>query len=511
MVKNMNFNIKKTDGLSLLETLLSLTILLSIITGIFYWLIEGQKNQFAVQYGKELSSIVEGVDKRLSIDGLDIIHFKNGTVWTTSTIQELLTKELISRTANCGKGSGWVPQLETEKNAKLIDCGLWDKIPYNFKPQAAIGTDADGFVNSFRMMLKLDNDKSFKEVFPYLNKMLMSARYNKKGGITGSSNFYFADVSAPDSKITSTKCYTLGSACVIIAEYYRSGGAEFLRVDGKNSMVGSAVTFKETRTSPVKKCLKWVKLDVADAKWESRAIDCGVGIHKETGYPITVDVAVDYSTQKEILLDKLCIVYKYDGAQIIDSGEKAPCGIVKIDGTNTIYQLSNGIISNSGTIRNIYATDIVSEQVNTNFLNVKKDLDVAGLATMTDVNVKNTLEVGGKAHMSKDLTVESRITTNEYFETTKAVVSNGSCGKTGLIGTDSAGKLYSCQAGKWKTNTASGIGGAYWKGTFSGACLNVNPYTGNCTCEPGSSPFLSGQAFQYTFWDVAIYICLINK
>jgi hypothetical protein len=506
----MDFNMRKNKGLSLFETLMTLSILLVIVTGIFYWMMEAQRNQFAVQYGKELSSIVEGFDKRLSIDGLDVSNFKNGTTWNNSNIQDLLTKELISRTANCGKGSGWVPQLATEKDAKLIDCGLWARIPYSFKPEAVIGTDSEGFVNSFRMMLKLDNDASFKELFPYLNKMLMSARHNNKEGTTGSNNFYFADAAAPDTKITSTKCYTLGSACVIIAEYYRSGGAEFLRIDGKNSMVGSAVTFKDTRTSANKQCVKWVKVDDA-AKWESRVVDCGVGIHKETGYPVTVDVAVDYTTQKEILLDKLCIVYKYNGAQIVDSGEKAPCGMVKLDGTNTIYQLTNGITADNGTIRNIYATDVVSEQINTNFLNVKKDLDVAGLTTTTDIKVKNSLDVGGKSHMVGDLTVDSRITTNEFFDSTKKVVSNGSCAKIGLIGTDSTGKIFSCQGYQWKPSGSPTVGGAYWLNTFGGGCRVANPYTGNCSCEAGSFGFLSGQAFQYTQWDVSAYICLPYK
>lgn len=520
-------NMRKNKGLSLFETLMTLSILLVIVTGIFYWMMEAQRNQMAVRYGKELTSIVEGFDKRLSIDGLDVAHFKNGTTWNNTNIEDLLTKELISRTANCGKGSGWVPQLATEKNAKLIDCGLWERIPYSFKPEAVMGTDSDGFVNSFRMLLKLDNDKSFKELFPYLNKMLMSARHNSKEGSTGSYNFYFADAAAPDTKITSTKCYTLGSACVIVAEYYRSGGAEYLRIDGKNSMVGSAVTFKDTRTSANKQCIKWVKVNDA-AKWESRVVDCGVGIHKETGYPVTVDVAVDYTTQKEILLDKLCIVYKYNGAQIVDSGEKSPCGIVKIDGTNTVYQLSNGIMAESGIIRNLYATDIVSEQINTNFLNVKKDLDVAGLTTSTDVKVRNslvvdglstlqdakvnnTLDVGGKGHISGDLTVDSRITTNEYFDTTKKVAPNGSCAKIGLIGTDSTGKIYSCQGGQWKPSGSPTVGGAYWLNTFGGGCRVANPYTGNCSCEAGSFGFLSGQAFQYTQWDVSAYICLPYK
>lgn len=502
---------RKNKGLSLFETLMTLSILLVIVTGIFYWMMEAQRNQIAIRYGKELTSIVEGFDKRLSIDGLDVAHFKNGTTWNNSNIQDLLTKELISKTANCGKGSGWVPQLATEKDAKLIDCGLWARIPYSFKPEAVIGTDPDGFVNSFRMMLKLDTDESFKELFPYLNKMLMSARHNNREGTTGSNNFYFADAAAPDTTITSTKCYTLGSSCVIIAEYYRSGGAEFLRIDGKNSMVGSAVTFKETRTAANKQCLKWVKLDVPNSKWESRTIDCGVGIHKETGYPITVDVAVDYTTQKEILLDKLCIVYKYDGSQIIDTGEKAPCGIVKLDGTDTVYQLSNGIVSESGTIRNIYATDIVSEQVNTNFLNVKKDLDVAGLTTTNDIKVKNSLDVAGKSHMAGQLTVDSKIVTNDFFETTKKVNENTGCPKIGLIATDVTGKILSCQAGLWKSNSSRPPGGIFGVGTFNGLCRKANPYTGGCSCEPGSNAHLSGQLFEYSQWDVTIYICMPLK
>ncbi|MGP5371426.1 hypothetical protein ACTXN4_28770, partial [Pseudomonas helleri] len=105
-------------------------------------------------------------------------------------------------------------------------------------------------------------------------------------------------------------------------------------------MLGSAVAFKESKGHDRLRCIKWIK-DTSSGSWTSKNVDCGIGIHTETGASVAVDIAVNSSTNQRVMLDRLCPVYTHSADSLIDSTQKAPCGMLPQDdaGTEVAYQV----------------------------------------------------------------------------------------------------------------------------------------------------------------------------
>ena len=89
---------KKQKGLTLFETLLSLSIVMSLVVSFLCWYLEQQREQQATIFGKDIVSIITAFDKRIHLDGWDIDNFKNGSEWSGSpAILEMLNNEFIAK------------------------------------------------------------------------------------------------------------------------------------------------------------------------------------------------------------------------------------------------------------------------------------------------------------------------------------------------------------------------------------------------------------------------------
>lgn len=60
-------------------------------------------------------------------------------------------------------------------------------------------------------------------------------------------------------------------------------------------------------------------------------------------------------------------------------------------------------------------------------------------------------------------------------------------------------------------NKSGTTAGGYWLRTFAGwSCGGANPLTGSCSCPAGSYGFMTGQAFNFSPWDMTMVICIYN-
>lgn len=135
--------IHREKGLSLFETLLSISVTIILFSNFIYFYLEQQREQKAVVFGKDIVSIVTAFDKRIHVDGWDVGNFKNGVDWNNANaFIEMLNTEFIAKNTSCGTTKSWVPVLENEKNIQLIPCNFWNKIPYEFKVRANINVDS---------------------------------------------------------------------------------------------------------------------------------------------------------------------------------------------------------------------------------------------------------------------------------------------------------------------------------------------------------------------------------
>lgn len=422
---------KKNNGITLIETLLSVTIVMAIVVSALYWYLDNQREQQAIIFGKDLVSIITAFDKRIHVDGWDDTNFKNGKDWTgSSAVIGMLNTEFIAKNASCGQTNNWVPVLDKEKNTKLLPCNFWSRVPYDLSPDAKITSDVEGFVKNFTVVFKSKNDIEFMNNFRFYNKAKITANVKDSLNITGSHQFYFASVSSPSVKITNNECLSLKASCALVAVYDREGGNEYLRVDGTNSVIGAAVTFKESKGDPKLRCVRWEK-DFGTNSWESKTVDCGIGIYDKTKTPVAVEVAVNATTTERVMLDKLCPVFTHNGAdQLINSGSTAPCGMYQQNdsGNMVAYQVIENLSADKGLIKTLYADTIFTDKVNVNYLTVKKDLAVLGNTTMDGtLRVKGFGQFDDNLNVMKDLGVNGNLGVNGTgtFNNNLNVLGNG--------------------------------------------------------------------------------------
>lgn len=451
-------------GLTLIETLLSLSIVIAIVISFLYWYLEQKREQQATIFGKEVVSIISAFDNRVHIDGLDIDNFKNGHEWNgSSAFLNMMNTEFIAKQSSCGQPNNWVPVLEKEKSIKLVPCDFWTKVPYQFIINSKIIPDDDGFIKKFIVSFQSKNEASFLENFRFYNLAKMTANANNSLNITGSHQFYFAAITDPSINISNSKCLSLKADCILVAAYDRNGGNEYLRVDGTNSIIGSAVTFKDTKTTDRLQCIKWEK-NVSGNLWESKSVDCGIGIHKETNSPVAVDIAISSSTHERIMLDRLCPVFKNTPDSLIETIQKTPCGLFPQDdnGIEVAYQVIDTVSAGKGLIKTLYTSTVFSDEVNTNYMNVKKDLAVLGNSVMD-----GTLTVKGTGQFDNNINL------------TKVEIAGKACATDGLLSRDVKGSILTCTSKLWRsaeeTKIQSGRDytmtcGSYWMNAAQKIC-----------------------------------------
>jgi hypothetical protein len=400
----------REKGFSLFETLLSLSVIIILFSTFMYFYLDHQREQQAVVFGKDVVSIVTAFDKRIHVDGWDVSNFKNGTEWSNSnTFIEMLNTEFIAKNTSCGTSKSWVPVLESEKNTQLIPCNFWTKIPYEFNARATINVDSTGYIKKFIVTFQSKNNEDFAKNFRFYNKAKMTANANDSLNVTGGHHFYFATLADTATRVSVTKCLALKTDCVLVAVYDREGGYEYLRVDGENSILNATITFKESKNSSKLQCFKWFKSNAG--VWSNSQVNCGMGIYAKTGHPVSVDVAVANTTQSRVLLDKNCNVYGLTG-HIVEEKSTSPCGILRTDAGDEIYQVVDVVSAKSGYIQTLYNSDIISNKINTQYAEIMKDLTVTGKTFLNDTltvnaiaNINNTLNVSGNINGQSNLNI----------------------------------------------------------------------------------------------------------
>lgn len=322
---------KVKNGFSLFETLMVLTVMISMLTTLVFWYSKYEKSRISKEFGNDIALIINGIDRRIFIDGYNY-DLWNEKEWNGKEdfVENFLKKELIAKLNECGKGDGWVPQIEKESKVRLINCNMWtNKTPFNMNVNAKVFDDGTGFLNEFHTIYYLENNEEFEENFLYLRKILIEAKRTNFSNITGTYNYSFAKVNNPTEELTTLKCLEEKSNCGIKASFNRNGGYEYLRVDGTNSMIDSHVTFKMKKNDERLLCSKW-RQDEVTKNWIFEEVNCGIGVQSKDGSKKGVEAMIDYSTQEMVLLDRQCNVYKKDiDNLLIATGELIPCGFSK--------------------------------------------------------------------------------------------------------------------------------------------------------------------------------------
>lgn len=485
--------IKKTKGFTLIETLAAVTVGAAVTATALSIESDENRKRESIKLITDAYSIVQAVDHRIAIDGYD------STLWTKTDwasedniVVDLIGKELNSSYLTNCPGGTWNPSIITEQKTKLIECRKWESRKKNGeKISASLTSDVSGFLQNFKLRIEYPVLEDLQKSYLDLKYAITNIKSTEQQQLSGVHMATFVSKST-GSEIGSKKCVQDFNDCSIELSWNRSGGNEYVRADGENSMVASHLTFVESKGDSPMKCIRWQNtLRDGSGVWSRElAEDCGIGIYKGTTTPVMVETTVDTGTFKNILLDQECNDYRWDGTKVIDVGTTSPCGMNN-DGTE-IYQVVPNISSETAHIKNIYSDaleledlnvkNLISNYISTQQIDVlnklKTNLIESYSGTKVYVNSDMTLKevliaekdiyIHGDTYIGKNVILTGGIqakqniqsegsiiadlslVSTEQLELRKVNTENSSCSVNGALSRESNGALLSCVSGVWE-------------------------------------------------------------
>lgn len=418
--KKNKLQLKNLTGLTLMETMLVVTISLSVLSLAIYWLGIYQKSKAASVVAYDVVEIVTAIDRRIFIDGYDSSKWGTLKYSNNNDVRKFLNEKLISSEAPCGLANGWKPvtdkftdaaEIAKMEKSSLIQCNLWsEKTPWNALTEVEV-VEFDNKVTGVNLYIKQKNDALFEENFNYLRQAVTEMKEKDSKKIAGLHYYSFVDDVDKNTPISAVKCSKLKSKCLIKASFSsESTGSEELLVNGNNSMINSAITFKPDRDSPSLNCLRW-KFDETGA-YSSSDVKCGIGVYDtaSTEPNKKIDVVINSMTSKAMYLDKVCNQYEYNYSnQTLEITGSTPCGIYEEDGS--VIQAVQKMYTRNLTAQKIKARDLFVSN-----LDVKEALTV-----MQTVTARGDVKVDGKTTINQGLTVDKGARFNENLEVKKTL------------------------------------------------------------------------------------------
>ncbi|MDH5971244.1 tail fiber protein [Vibrio aestuarianus] len=388
----------------------------------------------------EAMSIVKAVDHRIAIDGYDPdlwtkLKWDNEEEIVNSLIKEELTSQYHDK---CSSGK-WKPAKNSENNTKLLECNLWQsRKNHGESMNSEIRTDPTGFIQGFDLLIRFDDEDNFKKYFRDIKYSLNHISVNPSQELSG---IYLNSLVSRSSgvDISSYQCINDPLDCSIKLSLERSGGNEYLRADGGNSMIGENLTFIESKGQSPLKCIRWSNTEEnGNGAWSrNTSEDCGIGVYAKTGDAVVVEVSANRGTFKHILLDKSCKNYEWDGTTVVETGTSSPCGI-RTD-TGEIYQVVSNSISEKIESVDVYAANIFSDSISSNIINALSKLKTDFLESYSGSNID----------VYSEMTIKEILNVDEEINLNKINVEDSYCEKNGSISRLNNGGLLSCVSHVW--------------------------------------------------------------
>ena len=418
--KKNKLQLNNASGLSLMETLLVVTISISVLAIAVYWLGVYQKSKAASIVAYDVVEVVTAIDRRIFIDGYDSAKWGTLKYNNNNEVKKFLSEKLISSQAPCGVTNGWNPvtdkftdaaEIAKMEKSSLVPCNMWsEKSPWNALTEVEV-VEFDNKVTGVNLFIKQKNDAMFEENFTYLRQAVTEMKEKDSKKIAGLHYYSFVDDVDRNTPISAVKCSKLKSKCLIKASFSsESTGSEELLVNGSNSMINSAITFKPDRDSPSLNCLRW-KFDES-GNYTSSDVKCGIGVYDTASTETNkkVDVVINSMTSKSMYLDKTCNQYEYNyGNQTLEITGSSPCGIYEADGS--VIQ----------AVQKMYTRNLIAQKIKARDLFVSS-LDVKEAFTiMETVTARGDVKVDGKTTINQGLTVEKGARFNENLEIKKTL------------------------------------------------------------------------------------------
>jgi len=418
---------RSKQGFSLIELLAVLTILATVAGYVILKEVDSRNRKNMTLFINDAYNIIKAVDHRIAIDGYDPdLWMKNKWDDEEEIVEDLIKKDLTSKNLSTCTGGKWEPSIESEKKTKLIECNLWNnRKSHGESISAKLDVDQNGFIQSFDIFVKF-NESFLSENVVNIKYALREIKIIKQQQITGIHTLGLYSMKN-DKNITAWQCVQDMDNCSLKLSLTRSGGNEYLRVDGENSMISSHISFIESKGHSPMKCIRWSKS--SSGTWKQKVdSDCGIGIYNSS--PISVDLAINTGTFKNIVLDKTCTVYEWTGAAIVDSGKISPCGIV--NGDSEIIQVIDNVIASRATIKDLKSQDFETDNIVARNANISElnssiayiDHLVAKMVESENGDFNNFDAITASIDDLKSISIDSNSANIDYLESVTGEIKN---------------------------------------------------------------------------------------
>jgi prepilin-type N-terminal cleavage/methylation domain-containing protein len=395
-------------GLTLIESMIALSVTGAVAGVAINEISEGNKESYGKKIVVDIEEILSAVNHRIAIDGYDPDLWSD-TSWSSrdEIRNKLISEELNTIDSICPDGK-WNPMDTANDNVIFLNCNLY-KYPSKIgvSMSAEMSVDPTGFIDAFNIYFSFENDNDFQSYFKGLKKGISEINLSKSKEISGSHIYSFVDKTNRNTMLTTVECISNPSNCELKASYSRVGGGEYIRADGSNSMIGSNLTFIETKSSSAPlKCLRWSnEIDsnrYNTGVWKIAETECGVGIYKSSDNKDEIALVADTGTFKNILLDKSCNRYNWSSGDVLEisSSDPSPCGM-SLDG-GEIYQVVDNTESTRALIKYLKTSEIGAKEILT------KDL-IAEEITVDVITSLNELNFESIAHFKKEVNFEDEV------------------------------------------------------------------------------------------------------
>ena len=387
----------KKNGFSLIEILTCIIIAGLTTTFFMKEKMKDKEHQNKIELTNEINELLDGLSNRIEIDGF---KFSNWDQTSWIDLNELTTKQLVAKNANCSTGN-WSP-LNGNMKLKLVNCNLFKKNHYKLKTNANLKSDTNGFIESFTVDYYFENNKDFISNFEDVNNAFKIAKATTKQKKAGVVFFQYINKSTMN-EVKLNNCINLKENCIFRTTLERNNGSDYVRVNGETPLINTSLKFIPSKGSSPLKCLKWSKNLLGE--WtKSLEENCGIGIYKNS--PIAVDLNVKDGYFETIFLNKKCSVYKAVNGSVLYSGEQ-PCGIDKTG--NEIIQVVDNVISNKGYFKKITTKELIIESGEIkeikNIENVITNLLITNELSATKLSNNTTIEINALLDIKESLEI----------------------------------------------------------------------------------------------------------
>lgn len=411
----------KKNGLTLIESMLSITLITIMILGTFLFFTQRQEKQQAKKFGNDVILVLNAIDKKMQLDVYSTDSWKSES-WDNNNdfLEKLIKEELRTANSSCGVAEGWQTDLVLEP-LTLIPCNRWSgsKIPFKLNVKAEFTKDLNSeggyIIDTFKIDYFFNNDIDFeKNVNTFLNVKKALDKYEHTKNITVHTYDFFNINS--NEYLTLNECLDAKSKCGLRTqiELFSGISTDKLRLDGKNTLMGE-IDFNDNN-----KCTEWV---YEDSAWKSNKIECKIkgGFDSDS----IVEAKINNTTITDrVALEKICEVFEIDETtdeMFIDTDtKKVPCGITKegtiitsgFDKINSNIVLSSYSIINSGlfNIGDIKDTAKFKENLKSKNIQAEKSFESKDTLVKKQSNAKTVDTKSG--NISKNFTAINYINEN---------------------------------------------------------------------------------------------------